>query len=79
MIRNSLAVITGHGPLKVFLQKLKLAEEADCLRCGQDSDTALHYILTSCPYYKETLKHIFGLTVLKGTTKASCTMCQTLV
>ena len=47
MIRNSLAVITGYGPFKVRLQKLKLVEETDCLRCGQDSDTALHYILTS--------------------------------
>ena len=48
MIRKSLAVISGHGPFKVHLQKLKLAEETDCLRCGQDSDTAyaLHNIMS---------------------------------
>ena len=49
MIRNCLAVITGHGPFKIHLQKLKLAEETDCPKCGQDSDTALHYII-SCHF-----------------------------
>ena len=45
MIRNILAVITGHGPFKVDLQTLKLAKETDCPKCGQDSSTALHNIM----------------------------------
>ena len=78
MIRNCLAVITGHGPFKIHLQKLKLAEETDCPKCGQDSDTALHYI-TSCHYYKEARKRTFGLFVLKGATMPSCINVSDLV
>ena len=78
MIRNILAVITGHGPFKVHLQKLKLAEETDCPKCGQDSDTSLHYI-TTCHYYREARKRTFGLTVLKGATKPSCINVSDLV
>ena len=49
LISNFLAVVTGHGSFKVHLQKLKLAEETDCPKCGQDSDTAFHFLLT-CQY-----------------------------
>ena len=56
--RNILALITGHGPFKVHLQKLKLAEETDCPKCEQDSDTSLHYI-TTCHYYREARKRTF--------------------
>ena len=59
MIR-SLAVITGHGPFKIHLQELKLAEDAYCPKCGQDSDTALPYI-TSYNYYVEARKRTLGL------------------
>ena len=78
LIRNILAVISGHGPFKVHLQKLKLVEETDCPKCGQDSDTSLHYI-TTCHYYREARKRTFGLTVLKGATEPSCINVSDLV
>ena len=68
LISNFLAVVTGHGSFKVHLQKLKLAEETDCPKCGQDSDTAFHF-LTTCQYYNTARKQTFGSSALKGASK----------
>ena len=67
-ITSIMAVLTGHGPFKAHLAKLKLADETDCPKCGQELDTSEHYI-TLCPYYKEARLRTFGQQTLKGAAK----------
>ena len=61
-----LAIITGHGNFKAHL-----ADEPNCPKCEQESDTSIHF-LTQCPYYKEARLRTFGLSVLKGAAKPDC-------
>ena len=65
LISNFLAVVTGHGLFEVYLKKLKLAEETDCPKCGQESDTALLFLTTN-QYYNTAQKQTFGSSVLEG-------------
>ena len=67
LISNFLAVVTGHGLFKVHLQKLKLAKESNCPKCGHDFDTAFHFLPT-CQYYNTARKQTFGSSVLKAAT-----------
>ena len=40
----------GHIPLNSHLYKFKRADKTNCLACGEDYETPLHFLL-SCPIY----------------------------
>ena len=52
MIAQTMYTLTGHGPFRAHLVKLRLTDEPSCPKCGAVSDTNLHFLL-SCPRYQQ--------------------------
>ena len=52
-------VYTGHGPFLAHLKKMRLTDSAACQYCGEEEDTAIHY-LSECPAFGASRMAVFG-------------------
>ena len=59
-ISKVINTITGHGPFRSHLHKLKLTDEPSCPKCGANSDCNTHFIF-NCPFYSKIRKQILKL------------------
>ena len=50
LLSHTINTITGHGPFRKHLLRLKLTDEPSCPFCGANEDTNIHYIF-HCPHF----------------------------
>ena len=61
IINQTMYVLTGHGPFRSHLVKLKLVDEPSCPNCDSHEDTSMHFLL-NCPKFHSIRKsHLTAL------------------
>ena len=58
-ISNLVNCITGHGPFRGHLKRMRLVDEPCCPYCGAGEDTNIHFLL-NCPRFNITRNQTLG-------------------